>query len=240
MKKKEFDISKNQRFKQIFEYLKESKIVRNQQDFTERLEADKTTISQILNNKTNLSNIMIDKLTIAFPSINCEWVREGEGEMLNISKNESNVKAIEPFVSDNLVKVRLLEISPTATFTEFAETPVEEYDYTYVYPVEGEEIGEDDVVFSVNGDSMEPNIKNKSRILGKLIKKAQWHWAQGVVIIAFNNSFVIKRILENKLDTDNYLILGSDNPVYPETCKVSLDSINIMYQADRIVYAPIR
>ena len=182
----------------------------------------------------------LEDILNAFPELNRDWLLTGEGEMLKTSKSESNVNAIEPFVPENLVKVRLLEITPTATFTEFASMPVEEYDYTYVYPVEGEEIGEDDVVFSVRGDSMEPRIQNKSRVLGKLIKKAQWHWAKGIVIIAFDNSFVVKRILDNKLDTDNYLILGSDNSDYPETIKVSLDSINIMYQADRIVYAPIR
>lgn len=182
----------------------------------------------------------LDLISDKFPDLNYNWLLTGEGEMINSSKPESFVKAIEPFIPDNLVKVRILEISPTATFTEFAEMPVEEYDYTYVYPIEGEEIGDDDVVFSVNGESMEPNIKNKSRVLGKLIKKAQWHWAKGIVIIAYNNSFVVKRILENHLDSENFLVLGSDNPEYTEKIKVSLDSINIMYQADRIVYAPIR
>lgn len=227
-----------ERFSRFLKYMEFKGLNDNQ--VTLQCHLSKGLIGQARTGKSDLGEKTIEKILKEYQDINRVWLLTGEGEMLKTSKTESNVKAIEPFVPDNLVKVRLLEISPTATFTEFAETPVEEYDYTYVYPVEGEEIGEDDVVFSVNGDSMEPNIKNKSRILGKLIKKAQWHWAQGVVIIAFNNSFVIKRILENKLDTDNYLILGSDNPIYPETCKVSLDSINIMYQADRIVYAPIR
>lgn len=194
----------------------------------------------INNFKGNLGDEKLESLLKAFPELNQHWLMTGKGEMLILRNPKSNVKAIEPFVSDNLVKIRLLEISPTATFTEFSEIPVEEYDYTYVYPVEGEEIGVDDVVFSVNGESMEPTIKNKSRILGKLIKKTQWHWAKGIVIIAYNNSFVVKRIFENKLDPDNYLILGSDNPEFTDTVKVNLDSINIMYQADRIVYAPIR
>lgn len=236
------DLATNERIRELLNYLKEKKIVRNQQDFTERIDSDKATISRILNNKLSVPNGLLRKIQSAFPLyVKMEWLENGVGSMqpFNSDKN-SNVRALEPFITDNLVKVRLLEISPTATFTEFASTPVEEYDYAYVYPIDGEEIGSDDVVFSVNGDSMEPTIMNKSRILGKLIKKTQWHWAKGIVIIAFNNYFVVKRVVENKLDGDNYMVLGSDNPDYPDIVRVSLDSINIMYQADRIVYAPLR
>lgn len=211
----------------------------NQSELANKINILQPNLSAILNGKRPCDDAVINKFVISL-DINKNWLKYGEGKMLKSSSPESNIKAIEPFIPDNLVKVRLLEISPTASFTDFAEMPVEEYDYTYVYPIEGEEIGDDDVVFSVNGESMEPTIKNKSRILGKLIKKAQWHWAKGIVIIAYNNSFVVKRIFENKLDTDNYLIIGSDNPEYTEKVKISLDSINIMYQADRIVYAPIR
>lgn len=233
-------MSENKRIKKAINWLISQDRASSQKEIGLKLGIkNRSYLSQIVNSESP-SEDFINKFTLLFPELNRVWLLSGEGEMLKSANAESNVKAIEPFIPDNLVKVRLLEISPTATFTEFAEMPVEEYDYTYVYPVEGEEIGEDDVVFSVRGDSMEPRIQNKSRVLGKLIKKAQWHWAKGIVIIAFNNSFVVKRIMENKLDTDNYLILGSDNPEFPEKIRVSLDAINIMYQADRIVYAPIR
>lgn len=193
-------------------------------------------------NKTTLSNwkarnsIDLQLVFSKCEHINADWLLKGEGES---RKTESTVSNMMPYVSENLVKVRFLDISPTASFTEIEAIPVQDYDYKYILPMPGEEISEKDVVFPVYGDSMEPQILNHAEVLGKYIRKSQWHWAKGVVLISYDNSFVIKRILENKLDQENFLILGSDNPLYPQTVKVSLDSIHAMFKADRIVSSPI-
>lgn len=184
----------------------------------------------------------LENILRTYPELSPQWLLKGEGEMIlqkgNGSKTTNIIKGI-PFIPENLIKVRYLDIHPTATFTEYESTPPEDYDYTFILPLPGEEFNENDIVFPVRGDSMEPRIPDNAEVLGKFIRKSQWHWAKGVVLIAFDNAFVIKRILENKLDSDNYLILGSDNPAYPKTIKVSLDSIHTMFKAERIVSATI-
>lgn len=180
----------------------------------------------------------IESIIRAFPQINKEWLETGNGEMFNANFTRS-AKIVGPYISENLIKIRSAVISPTASFNEFAQTPPEDYDFTSITPEPGETIGADDMVFTINGDSMYPEIKNRTKVLGVFIRPQHWHWARDVVIIAYDDYFVIKRVKENNLDTGNHIILSSDNPDYPQTVTVPLSSIRVMYQASRIVSAPI-
>lgn len=85
----------NKRFKEMMEYLKKNRYIRNQQDFTERVNSDKTTVSQIMNDKISIPNIMFGNISAAFPFISIEWLKNGDGDMLkstytqNISGGEN-------------------------------------------------------------------------------------------------------------------------------------------------------
>jgi hypothetical protein len=72
----------NKRFKEMIAYLKEQRYVRNQQDFTERISSDKSTVSQIMNDKLSIPNNMFGNIAKAFPFISTDWLMTGEGEML--------------------------------------------------------------------------------------------------------------------------------------------------------------
>lgn len=72
----------NKRFKEMMEYLKKNRYVRNQQDFTERVNSDKATVSQIMNDKISIPNIMFGNITAAFPFISTDWLKSGDGDML--------------------------------------------------------------------------------------------------------------------------------------------------------------
>lgn len=78
----------NKRFKEMVEYLKTKKYIRNQQDFTERVDSNKTTVSQIINNKISIPDIMFGKISAAFPFISIEWLKKGIGDMLMPSINQ--------------------------------------------------------------------------------------------------------------------------------------------------------
>lgn len=72
----------NKRFKEMMEYLKKNRYVRNQQDFTERVNSDKATVSQIMNDKISIPNIMFGNISTAFPFISTKWLKSGDGDML--------------------------------------------------------------------------------------------------------------------------------------------------------------
>lgn len=74
-------MSENQRYKDMVSYLKEKKIIRNQQDFVERIGSDKSTVSQIINGKISIPNNMFVSIEKAFPFISMDWLKMNEGEM---------------------------------------------------------------------------------------------------------------------------------------------------------------
>ena len=73
----------NNRFKEMMDYLKKNRYIRNQQDFTERVNSDKATVSQIMNDKLAIPNNMFGNISTAFPFISTEWLKSGAGNMLN-------------------------------------------------------------------------------------------------------------------------------------------------------------
>ena len=70
-------------------YLKKNRYIRNQQDFTERVKSNKATVSQIMNNKIPIPNIMFGSISMAFPFISVDWLKTGEGSMLNSSISQT-------------------------------------------------------------------------------------------------------------------------------------------------------
>lgn len=74
--------SANQRVRDVIHILKQDKYIRNQQDFTERIGADKSTVSQVVNDKISVPNNLFGKISKAFPQFNTIWLLTGEGEML--------------------------------------------------------------------------------------------------------------------------------------------------------------
>lgn len=83
-------MKENQRFRNVITSLKENKRVRNQQDFVERIGSDKTTISQIVNNKIMIPNNLFAKIKEAFPDVSIEWIKSGDGELFNSPVVQTN------------------------------------------------------------------------------------------------------------------------------------------------------
>lgn len=103
----------NKRFRSVVEFLKEKKYIRNQQDFSERVNSDKTTVSQIMNDRINIPNVMFGNIEKAFPFISTEWILTGEGEMLRpVSQSVGNI--IESNVAGVNVHGNGITINPNA------------------------------------------------------------------------------------------------------------------------------
>ncbi len=231
----------NQRFKEVFVFLKENKYVRNQQDFTERIGSNKSTISQIMNNRIRIPNNLFANINAAFPRINPHWLRTGEGEML---KDEENFNAefigfAAPALQEQLQPVRFFDLKPSASFREFCDPGHVETDFINILPDHNETFSADNCVFQVHGDSMEPQIHSGTKVLCEEINPTRWHSVQGVIVIAYADRFVIKRIIKNRLVQNNYLLLGSDNPDFPEQEYAQLCDIRCIFRAVRLLSQPI-
>lgn len=226
----------NHRFKALLVYLKENKHIRNQQDFTERIGSHKTTISLIANNRSSIPNNLFEKIEAAFPFINVEWLLTGEGDMLKKKENSASpLGKAKPALSEELAQVRFFDLKPSASFREFCSSGSEEPEAMSILPERNETLSDEHCIFIVHGDSMEPQIHSKAKVLCVEIKPTKWHMVDGVVVIAYADRFVIKRVIKNRLDSDNYILLGSDNPDFPEQERAQLCDIRCIFRACRIL-----
>lgn len=95
------------RLKDMLKYLKDSNVIRNQQQFVEMVKSDKSTISLIKNGKVGISNSLFENIKKAFPQINPNWILTGEGNMLVGDVNGNN-NAIGHHASVNVNQDELL------------------------------------------------------------------------------------------------------------------------------------
>lgn len=190
----------NSRFKELVQYLKENKYIRNQQDFAERTNSDKTTVSQIINGKIKIPNSMFVGIESAFPFISIDWIK-GESDQM-ISDNNSSSTSTGSLVP--LVPVTALA-NPLG---EFLGKGVRREDCQFVLSaVPGAELA-----IIISGDSMEPKFHDGSIVYLKQINDAAFiPWGNTLVIDTENGAFI-----KNVFPADDLSIEArSINPMYP-------------------------
>ena len=75
--------TKQERLKQVFDYLVFKRKFKRQYEFAEKINFDKTNLSSAFNgNEKYLSESLFTRIVDTFPEINFDWLLYGEGEML--------------------------------------------------------------------------------------------------------------------------------------------------------------
>ncbi|MDR0228921.1 MAG: helix-turn-helix transcriptional regulator [Flavobacteriaceae bacterium] len=87
---------------------------KNQTDLAEQLGYTKSSFSQIINGKVNLSDLFIRKLTTFAPLINPAWIQSGEGQMLIESTpiTSNNTPTPDPNYYDTEATVHIDDANP--------------------------------------------------------------------------------------------------------------------------------
>lgn len=174
--------------------------------------------------------------------LNLDWLFTGIGPMIRPTK-EVEVVALghaKAGIKEEMVEVRFFDLNPTATFQEYCSGDSEEGSLIRIVQMPGDNLDSSACVFEIRGESMAPQIQNRARVLCNEVSPTRWHHvSDGVVVIAYADRFVIKRVIENRLEDKNYLILGSDNPDFPGTEVVQYCDIHCIFCADRIISQPI-
>ena len=188
----------------------------------------------------------LEGILAAFPEINRDWLLTGEGEML-CSTDVSNARLVGPYIvpiygDSGVYRIPALPIGAQATFAESFTDGVHSASNGEFFDIplapEESKIESYLLTIQVDGESMEPTLADGAWILSKRIKDSQWGNVGGVVFVSFGDFFVVKRIKVNRLFTENYIVLSSDNPDYGEMT-VQLSDIHAMWKALRIVSSPI-
>lgn len=217
----------------------------NKSEFGRRIGVSSAFVSSIR------KSIQPDKIALIqkeFPDLDTLWLLTGEGEMLKSEdrKPEAHAELIgRPYrvsmPEEGVRSVRFFAVTPTATFQEFCAGDSEAPDFMSLIAPPGEQIDESSCVFEIHGESMQPTIPDRARVLCREIPPTRWHnISVGVVVIAYGDRFVIKRVVENGLGSSDYIILASDNPEYPGTETVARADIRCIFQARQVLSYPIR
>ncbi|MDE6492164.1 MAG: hypothetical protein K2L37_03340, partial [Lactobacillus sp.] len=83
-------------------------------------------------------------------------------------------------------------------------------------------------------------IHSNTRVLCREIPPTRWHnLSECVIVIAYSDKFVIKRLAANHLSSEDYIVLASDNPDYPKRDIVQLADIRAIFRAERIISSKI-
>lgn len=182
----------------------------------------------------DMYGIAYDELKNELNNINSDTMPHSE------AGNAEFVGVAAKAFDDVTFPVRFFEVTPTATFQEFCAGMSEEPDTTYFIPRPNDQLDESYCVFEVYGDSMAPQIQSHARVLCQEIQSSRWHYiSECVIVIAYKDRFVIKRVDINNLSTENYMILSSDNPDYPDREKVWRNEIRAIFRAKRIISSDI-
>lgn len=80
----------NQRVREVVDELKRQRKVYSDADFARIVDIPRGDLSQMMSGKRKVSKRCVSNLLANFPEINEDWLRTGEGEMLNTSASASN------------------------------------------------------------------------------------------------------------------------------------------------------
>lgn len=191
------------------------------------------------NLKGSPSASKIEDILNSFPELNRVWLLTGEGNMLKADATKSNTRLIgEAYsASQRDAEVSLVDFIPVSAHASFIEDYpcAAEFDQLPVILKSEEKADIESLkIFEVEGDSMIPTIQPGAMVLTKLIPECRWHYAEGVVVAAYDDFVVLKRVIRNELLTSNRIILGSDNERYGEMTVAAAD-LRAMFKAKRIL-----
>lgn len=146
----------------------------------------------------NTRKSSLDKISIAYPNININWLMTGEGEMLKKSSDAQKTVAEVPESDALIYTVPLLPVSAQGgSFNDFVESIKETDCERIVSPVKAV-----DLAITVSGDSMAPEYPSGCKILIKKInERAFIEWGK-VYVLDTCNGTVIKEVHKGKSEDE--------------------------------------
>lgn len=207
-----------ERLKIALDKLKTQRIIRNQQEFVEKIGYNKSSVSLILNGKTPLSKQFVLKVCEVFPMINKEYLLEGVGEVMKV------------IVDDSLDGVPYWNLYVSAGHS-VSEIVGKNKPDGYIKGLPGADIAEN--ILPVAGASMEPEISSSAIVGVRRINNWESLNTERIYLIITTEDRMIKRI---EHDPENENILWCVSPNYPRF-KIFKDDI-IEIQRVCFVYNP--
>lgn len=198
-------------------------------------------LTDIANKKVKeISFDVADKLATAVPQLNREWLLTGEGAMLKGPKLSGDAEILMPEEVGEFVKVPVVPYGARAGVTGDYEQIFASDEYESVMIPKDKVRGGKYLVFTVTGDSMEPELRARDRILAKHVEHTYWqemplhiHSYRVWVLITRDEGILTKQIVEHNVE-ERTVRLHSFNPIYPDFT-ISLEGVLDIFHATEII-----
>lgn len=157
----------------------------------------------------------IDKISEKYPILNAAWLKTGVGEMLQSEeRNEKSISVPQTAVSTKQRKGALIyDIDATCGLSG---RDIEFTDEKVIGSIDAPEINPDSKIIFATGDSMLPLIASGDRVVIRKIESWDYFNYGQVYLIITNEYRLIKRVRRHPKDSDNLILLRSENPDYDD------------------------
>ena len=171
--------------------------------------------SYIQNISKGISNDVLNRISIQYPELNTNWLLTGIGEMLqSAERNEKSISVPQTAVSTKQRKGALIyDIDATCGRSG---RDIEFTDEKVIGSIDAPEINPDSKIIFATGDSMLPLIASGDRVVIRKIESWDYFNYGQVYLIITNEYRLIKRVRRHPKDSDNLILLRSENPDYDD------------------------
>lgn len=166
-------------------------------------------------NVKTLGSDRILRIHTKYPELNIEWLVTGNGEMIkNAEREQKTIEISESAISKTKRKGALIyDIDATCGLSG---RDIEFTDEKVIGSIDAPEINPDSKIIFATGDSMLPLIASGDRVVIRKIESWDYFNYGQVYLIITNEYRLIKRVRRHPKDSDNLILLRSENPDYDD------------------------
>lgn len=186
--------------------------------FAERVGVPTGTIGDILGKKKSKPGFeLTGKILQAYPEVNERWLITGEGEMLkpeisdsiqeisSYPPGQSNVQARGLLSDIPVIELGRVSFKARASFNyaqlqRFKDSDIFDTVLHRLPPGKTAEDYQDALVFDIEGDSMEPSLRDGQQVIAWPISEGKWeHLHNTICVVDYDETVTVKAILKNEL-----------------------------------------
>lgn len=180
-----------------------------------RFEKELSLSKGYINKAKNPTSDVLMKICGIYTDISPEWLVTGKGEMIkNTEREQKTIEISESAISETKRKGALIyDIDATCGLSG---RDVDFTDEKVIGSIDTPEINPDSKIIFATGDSMLPLIASGDRVVIRKIESWDFFNYGQVYLIITNEYRLIKRVRRHPKDSDNLILLRSENPDYDD------------------------
>lgn len=234
------------RLKEVFNYLKFSKLVDNQGDFANKIGYNRVSVSKAMNgNEQYATEDFISAVSISFPEISKVWLLTGEGEMLKTVKKEqksiitsAGIEFIETASGRYKMRVPVVPKHSYARYIDDARDAIEWDGEEFIdFPADQVYHG-NYLAFEIKGDSMDDDSKRSLSdgdiVNARELSRDKWAYKLHMEkypnwIIVTDTTILCKQIIDQNLETGDITCHSLNNSPEYTDFTINLNEVRRMF-----------